>query len=117
MKHNLPYILNLPPFTYRGIDFSKMKFFNKLLFILKGKITSFLVNKLDKKAFCIAVNFLYKNSQIYYEEGEYKRIFNDKVVSYPNKRVLRLVNGYEHTLKKFMNHIVFIKLILKKMIF
>ncbi len=115
MKHNLPYILNLPPFTYRGIDFSKMKFFNKLLFILKGKITSFLVNKLDKKAFCIAVNFLYKSSQIYYEEGEYKkRIFNDKVVSYPNKRVLRLVNGYEHTLKKIYESYCLHKIDFKK---
>ena len=115
MKHNLPYILNLPPFTYRGINFSEMKLFNKLLFILKGKFTSFLINKLDKKAFCIAINFLYKDSQIYYEGGEYKkRILNDKVVSYPNKRVLRLVNGYEQTLKKIYESYCLHKINFKK---
>lgn len=115
MKHNLPYILNLPPFTYRMQNFSEMNLFNKLFFILKGKLTSLLINKLEKQPFCKAINLLYRDSQIYFEGGNYKKqILDSKVISYPNKRVLRLVNGYEQTLKKIYESYCLHKINFKK---
>tara|TARA_Y100000389_G_scaffold43936_1_gene38667 strand:- start:16466 stop:17347 length:882 start_codon:yes stop_codon:yes gene_type:complete len=101
MKFTLPYLINLPPFMFRGIDFEKLNLLQKILFILKGKLLGFLINKLQGKNFCNAVNFFYReNTKIYYEDNLYKKeIKNTGVICYPNKRILRMVNNYDLQLK------------------
>ena len=63
MKHNLPYILNLPPFTYRGINFQKKSIFYKLFFILRGKIIGFIINTFSNKLFCFFINMFFPKKQ------------------------------------------------------
>ncbi len=94
MKHSLPYILNLPPFTYRGIDFTSKSFLYKTFFIIRGKILSFIINNFKSQIFCFMINLFYpKKSKIYYEDGFYKKdIKNLKTIIYPNKRILRIVH-------------------------
>jgi len=95
MKHNLPYILNLPPFTYRGINFQKKSIFYKLFFILRGKIIGFIINTFSNKLFCFFINMFFpKKAKIYFEDGFYKKdIENLKTITYPNKRILRAVHS------------------------
>ncbi|MAR64488.1 MAG: hypothetical protein CMB83_00955 [Flammeovirgaceae bacterium] len=94
MKHSLPYILNLPPFTYRGIDFNSKSFLYKIFFIIRGKILGFIINNFINKTFCFLINLFYpKKSKIYFEDHFYKKdIENFNTVIYPNKRILRIIH-------------------------
>ena len=97
MKHSLPYILNLPPFTYRGIDFNSRSFLYKIFFIIRGKILGFIINNFKNKIFCFLINLFYpKKAKIYYEDNFYKKdIKNLETIIYPNKRILRIIHHEE----------------------
>lgn len=98
MNNNLPYLINLPPFIYRGIDVSSFSILKKFLFILKGKFLSFVINRLNGKIFCSFINYFYKDSNLSYSNSLYKKKLNDIDIYFPNKRVLRLVNHPELSL-------------------
>ena len=101
MKHNLPYILNLPPFTYRGVDFNSKSILFKVFFIIRGKLIGFIINNFKKNVFCNLINIFYpKKSKIYYKDTFYmKDIENVGTITYPNKRILRIVH-HEDLLKR-----------------
>jgi len=97
MKFILPYIINLPPFMFRGVDVDGMSTFKRVLFIIKGKFLSFVINKIHGNFFCKIINIFYREkSKIYFENNLYKKeIENLGNISYPNKRILRVVNNYK----------------------
>lgn len=104
MKDTLPHILNIPPFTFRGVNVEKLNILQKIIFIFKGKLLSITVEKFSKKNFCTIINYFYReDSKIYFENGKYKKLLlSGDIISYPNKRILRMVNGHEDQLKKFL---------------
>ena len=106
MKHNLPYILNLPPFTYRGINFNSKSLLFKVFFIIRGKLIGFIINNSEKMIFCNLINIFYpKKSKIYYKDTFYmKDIENVGTITYPNKRILRIVH-HEDLLKRIINNL------------
>ncbi len=97
MKNELPHIINLPPFMFRGINFSSLNFISKIVFIIKGKFLSFLVNYTNNKLFCKSINFFYsKDGKINFKDDlYYKTTLDKREYFYPNKRVLRVVNNYK----------------------
>ena len=105
MDNNLPYLVNLPPFMFRGVNVKNMGAISKLFFILKGKILSLIVNKTNNKLFCKLLNLIYKkDGKINFYDGKYiKENKNFQKIYYPNKRILRVVNNYEIQLEKIFN--------------
>ncbi len=97
MKNELPHIINLPPFMFRGTNFSNLNLISKVVFIIKGKFLSFLVNYTNNKLFCKSINFFYsKDGKINYKDDlYYKTTLENKEYFYPNKRILRVVNNYK----------------------
>ena len=76
MKFTLPYLINVPPFMFRGININNLNFLQKTIFILKGKVLSYLVEKLNGRNFCNAINFFYsENTKIFFEQSFYKKEF------------------------------------------
>ncbi len=104
MKYHLPYIINLPPFMFRGENIDNYGLLKKFLFILKGKLLGFMILKLNGKSFCKLLNLFYgSESQIYFQDGKYKKnLEKTGIISYPNKRILRMVNNYELQLNKII---------------
>lgn len=102
MENNLPYLVNLPPFIHRGVDVKNLGFISTLLFIIKGKIISIIINYTNGNIFCRLINLFYsKDGKIYFEQGKYiKDNYDFQKIHYPNKRVLRVVNNYEIHLDK-----------------
>ena len=105
MDNNLPYLVNLPPFMFRGVNVNNMGAISKLFFILKGKILSLIVNKTNKTLFCKLLNLIYKkDGKINFYDGKYiKENKNFQKIYYPNKRILRVVNNYEIQLEKIFD--------------
>ena len=105
MDNNLPYLVNLPPFMFRGVNVNNMGAISKLFFILKGKILSLIVNKTNNTLFCKLLNLIYKkDGKINFYDGKYiKENKNFQKIYYPNKRILRVVNNYEIQLEKIFN--------------
>tara|TARA_B100001094_G_C18062161_1_gene735605 strand:- start:303 stop:1184 length:882 start_codon:yes stop_codon:yes gene_type:complete len=102
MKFNMPYLINLPPFMFRGKDTDNLNKIMKIIFILKGSLLSYIIKNTDKSFFCRLINFFYKEkSKIYFEDNYYKKsLENIGVITYPNKRILRMVNKYQLQLEK-----------------
>ena len=70
MKHTLLYILNIPPFTFRGVNVEKLNILQKIIFIFKGKLLSIALERFSEKNFCTVVNYFYReDSKIYFENG------------------------------------------------
>ena len=105
MDNNLPYLVNLPPFMFRGVNVNNMGAISKLFFILKGKILSLIVNKTNNTLFCKLLNLIYKkDGKINFYDGKYiKENKNFQKIYYPNKRILRVVNNYEIQLEKIFD--------------
>ena len=105
MDNNLPYLINLPPFMFRGVNVNNMGTLSKLFFILKGKIVSLIVNRTREALFCNLLNLIYKkDGKINFNNGVYVKENKDfQNIYYPNKRILRVVNNYEIQLKKIFD--------------
>jgi len=105
MKNQLPHIINLPPFMFRGINFSSLNIISKAIFIIKGKLLSCIINYTNNKLFCSLLNFFYsKDGKIFFKDGLYYKITQDKrKYFYPNKRVLRVVNNYQQKFNSILD--------------
>jgi FkbM family methyltransferase len=97
MKHSLPYLVNIPPFMFRGINVDDFGIIEKVVFIIKGKILSYAIKKTNGKLFCFLINLFYpKDNSIFFENEQYKKkLSKSQIVSFPNKRILRVVNKPE----------------------
>ncbi len=102
MKYMLPYIINLPPFMFKGIDTTQLNSIQKFMFIIKGKLLSFIIKNSNKTFFCRLINFFYREkTKIYFEDNLYKKNLEKiGIISYPNKRILRMVNNFDLQLEK-----------------
>ena len=102
MKHNLPYLVNLPPFMLKDISSSELKGFRKILLILKGKILSFFIKKTKQGLFCKIINLFYSaDGYIVFKDNNYIKVTKDgKKIYFPNKRILRVVKNYKEQLNR-----------------
>jgi len=102
MKHNLPYLINLPPFFIKDVDTSKLSGVKVFSLIIRGKILSFIVNKTDKKLFCFIINIFFKaDGKIRFRDSKYIKVTNSgDEFSYPNKRILRVVKNIKSHLER-----------------
>ena len=79
MKDTLPYLINLPPFMQKDTDLDSLNVLKKSLFVIKGKLVGFIVNKTDGKLFCSLINLLFRaDGKIFYEDGKYYKISKNK---------------------------------------
>ena len=97
MKNSLPYIVNLPPFMYTGVNIKSYNVLQKIAFFIKGKILSLIINKTSGEIFCFFINLFYnKDGKIYYKNNFYiKNLKDGNKVHYINKRILRVVINHE----------------------
>lgn len=104
MRDTLPHLINIPPFMFKGVDYKNLNFFSKILFILFGKLNSYVINLTNGKLFCFFINIFYSSQgNLEFQNNVY--IFTNKIgrkFNYPNKRVLRVVNKYKITFNKIL---------------
>ena len=104
MKNSLPYILNLPPFMFNGLDIESYGLIKKTLLLIKGKILSLIINNFNGKSFCLLINLFYrKNNKIYFKNNLYLKSLDKNKIYYPNKRILRVVNNYKYHFSKILD--------------
>ena len=96
MIDSLPHLVNIPPFMFRGIDYKNLSIFSKILFVIKGKFLAFIIKYGSNKIFCFFINIFYsKHGKINSIKNMFEFQKNNKKFYYPNRRVLRVVNGYQ----------------------
>ena len=97
MKNSLPYIVNLPPFMYVGVNVESYNILQKIAFFIKGKILSLIINKTSGEMFCFFINLFYsKDGKIHYKNKFYiKNLKGGNKIHYINKRILRVVSNHE----------------------
>jgi len=102
MKDTLPYLINLPPFMQKDIEFGSFSVLKKFIFVIKGKFIAFIVNKTNGRLFCTFINFFFRSDgKIIYDQGKYHKISkNNDHIYYPNKRILRSVIDYKSNLNR-----------------
>tara|TARA_B100001996_G_scaffold374870_1_gene354082 strand:- start:765 stop:1622 length:858 start_codon:yes stop_codon:yes gene_type:complete len=100
VKNTLPYLINLPPFIYRGKDIEKFNLFQKFIFLIYGKFISLIVSWTNKSLFCFLINTFVKDSNLSYSDNKYVTEFNNQKVYFPNKRILRFINGAAISVEK-----------------
>ena len=96
MIESLPHLVNIPPFMFRRIDYKNLSIFSKILFVIKGKFLAFIIKHGNNKIFCFFINIFYsKHGKINFFKNMFEFQKNNKKFYYPNRRVLRVVNGYQ----------------------
>ncbi len=86
--------INSPDYIIHQNDVTKLSVIKRLLYIILGIVISFCHNNTSKKTFTRSVNLLLrKKSKINYENGMYYASDNSGKFYFPNKRVVRMLNG------------------------
>tara|TARA_B110000003_G_C16654642_1_gene535940 strand:- start:7544 stop:8413 length:870 start_codon:yes stop_codon:yes gene_type:complete len=86
--------INSPDYIMDQKDVSKLSVIKRLLYIILGIVISFFHNNTSRKTFTRSVNLLLrKKSKINYENGMYYASDNSGKFYFPNKRVVRMLNG------------------------
>jgi FkbM family methyltransferase len=85
---------------YKSLDVSNFNLIQKLSFVLKGKLVSYVINHTNKNLFCIFMNnFFRKDGYLSYNKNNYYSFTSeDRAIYFPNKRVVRHVNNYPNQL-------------------
>lgn len=86
-------LINLPYVTLKNININKINYLTKIKLLFIGKLVSIIINKTSKNYFCNLINTIYRDGKIYYQDGKYKFQNKNLEIYFPNKRVLRFVNG------------------------
>lgn len=91
-------VFDSPDFMFNNIQVSELTKFRKLYFFSKGIFVGFIYKKFNGKLFCFFINLLFpSNLKIKYINGIYvKEVIANKNIYFPNKRIVRVVNDYEH---------------------
>tara|TARA_B000000532_G_C18877109_1_gene411222 strand:+ start:4166 stop:5023 length:858 start_codon:yes stop_codon:yes gene_type:complete len=88
-------IVHFPDFMYNNLDLKKGNFF-KLIYFLAGLIVGFIHKNTNKKLFCFFMNiFFRKESKIYYKNDLYFKNLENRTISFPNKRIDRVIINYK----------------------
>ena len=88
-------IINLPSFIYQVYEIEKVNLIKKLLIIIIGKVSQIIIKHFNNSLFCFFMNlFFHKHSKINYDRktNTYnKQLVNELQISYPNKRITRVI--------------------------
>jgi len=97
-------IFNLPDFMFIGVEKTKLSKFQKLIFLFKGLILSFIHKNTKEKLFCFLMNIFYStDGKIYFSMGKYfKKNSDGSIVFFPNKRVDRMIVSKEAQLRDLL---------------
>jgi FkbM family methyltransferase len=100
VKNLMPHLINLPPFMYKSHDVTSFSLIQKLLFVLKGRIVSYVINHTNKKLFCLLMNILFRRDGYltYNKNNYYSFTSQNRIIYFPNKRVIRHLNNYPNQL-------------------
>ena len=90
-------IINFPDFMNNNIILKSGKL-NKIYYFLYGILIGFIHKNANKNIFCFFMNlFFRKENKIYYKNGMYSKKLNSLTISYPNKRIDRvIINHNKH---------------------
>ena len=94
-------VIDSPDFMFVDEDISSFAMHKKIYFFFKGIFISLIYKITDKKLFCFFINLLIRTPEkIKYENNMFfKKVFNSYKISYPNKRIVRVVKNYKVHLK------------------
>ena len=86
--------INSPDYIMQQKHVSELRAIKRLLYIILGFVISFFHNNTSKKTFTRSVNLLLRRkSKLNYENGMYYASDNSGKFYFPNKRVVRMLNG------------------------
>ena len=86
--------INSPDYIMHQKDVSELKAIKKLLYLILGFVISFFHDNTSGKTFTRSINLLLrKKSKLNYENGMYYASDNSGKFYFPNKRVVRMLNG------------------------
>jgi len=95
-------IIQFPDFMNNNLELKTGKL-NKLFYFFFGVLIGFIHKNTNGKFFCYLMNiFFRKESKIFYKDGLYSKKINQRIISYPNKRVDRVIINYKKHLNHFM---------------
>ena len=102
MANLYPQLIKIPAFMTKFIDINNLNILKKLLLILKGKLTIFMLSKSSKKIICFYLNnFFSFYGKLKYDGDNFIKVVDSQKIYYPNERVTRiLINELE-----FLEHI------------
>ena len=86
--------INSPDYIMHQKDVSELKAIKKLLYLILGFVISFFHDNTSGKTFTRSINLLLrKKSKLNYENGMYYASDNSGKFYFPNKRVVRMLDG------------------------
>tara|TARA_B100000902_G_scaffold59643_1_gene66757 strand:- start:39018 stop:39878 length:861 start_codon:yes stop_codon:yes gene_type:complete len=93
-------IIDLPDFMFKGKKISYSKF-EKIYITIFGLFIGFIHKNTNKKLFCFILNFFFsKDGKIFYHEKFYgKKMWNNNILYFPNKRIDRVILDHKNHLK------------------
>ena len=92
-------IIDSPDFMFSDEDISSYSKLKKIRLFVKGLFVGFIFKKTEKRIFCFFMNILFpRNGKIFFKDDFYnKKIFGKYKISYPNKRIVRIIkNDLQH---------------------
>ena len=97
MKHELPHLINIPPFLLRAKNTNNL--FSTLLVLIQGKLSTFIIKNFKGKLFCNLLKIIFPTyEKILFKNNKYYKNLNIQEICFPNKRILRI---YLDPLKHF----------------
>ncbi len=89
MKHELPHLINIPPFILRAKNTNNL--FSTLLVLIQGKLSTFIINNFKGKFFCNLLKITFPTyEKILFKNNKYYKNLNNQEICFPNKRILRI---------------------------
>jgi len=88
-------VIDSPDFMFIDENIDKYTFLKRLYIFLKGVLVGFIFKYTNQKTFCFFMNLLIKNqNKIFYKDNNYSKfILNNKLIQYPNKRIVRVLKN------------------------
>ena len=89
MKHELPHLINIPPFLLRAKNTNNL--FSTLLVLIQGKLSTFIIKNFKGKLFCNLLKIIFPTyEKILFKNNKYYKNLNNQEICFPNKRILRI---------------------------
>lgn len=87
-----PEIIKVPAFMTKFTDIDNLSFLKKINLIIKGKLTSYVLNNFKNKNICKYFNLFFRfDGQLVYENKYFVKKNNDQNLYYPNTRFTRTI--------------------------